>query len=88
MYVFIYLFIYLFCAFVLLLQLFLTIACNSIIQLTPLFLLCRFSFPEVSANYTPGQTNDSYQWNPCDSWTAKTSPNETTKNDCKEVAVS
>lgn len=46
-----------------------------------------FNFPPVPANYTPGQTNDSYQWNPCNPWTARVFPNQTTTNGCVEVAV-
>lgn len=45
----------------------------------------RFSIPEAVSPDVPGQTNDSYRWNPCDSWTAKHLPNRTTG--CKDVAV-
>ena len=49
----------------------------------------RFNVGEVKVSNISDETKDSYQWNPCDAWTAKpqTSPNETTKNHCKDVAV-
>ena len=34
------------------------------------------------------QTEDSYQWNPCNPWTARSPQNETAENKCKDVAVS
>ncbi|KAJ7384108.1 hypothetical protein OS493_023432 [Desmophyllum pertusum] len=47
----------------------------------------RFNIPEAIVANITGQTKDSYQWNPCDSWTAKRLPNETAENGCKDVAV-
>ncbi|KAL9966509.1 hypothetical protein ACROYT_G024594 [Oculina patagonica] len=48
----------------------------------------RFTdIPETHGPNVTGQTKDSYQWNPCNSWTAKLPPNETTENGCKDVAV-
>lgn len=49
----------------------------------------RFNLGEVKESNIPDETKDSYQWNPCDPWTAQpqTSPNETAQNHCKDVAV-
>ena len=47
----------------------------------------RFNFAEASTANISGQTKDSYQWNPCYSWTAQTLPKEDAKNHCKNVAV-
>ncbi|KAM7430391.1 hypothetical protein ABFA07_018886 [Porites harrisoni] len=47
----------------------------------------RFNFAEASTANISGKTKDSYQWNPCYSWTAQTLPKEDAKNHCKNVAV-
>ena len=44
-------------------------------------------FAEAPTANISGKTKDSYQWNPCYSWTAQTLPKEDAKNHCKNVAV-